>query len=222
MKTEEHAGKVAEIRSDDLESPVRALLLAHELPANDDAIDWLSQQIESARDCATFAFEHPRMAPRIARKLLNSTRTILEMAEEHNLSSREELQEVRRLRRFAEVELLRPATPSGPQIRPWLWYWCLEFLDTWRSLTSAPDGVWMREGDAPSPALKFLTACCGLVDVHVNASAILYAKRNAPSPSKKDWGLSSEEFREMAEQSQIAYEKFWQSKWMQKLHEPDL
>lgn len=117
----------------------------------------------------------------------------------------EELKLVKRLRLDAEIALLMPAS-HGPEVRPWLWPFCLNFLDIWSSSTARPNGAWASE--EPSPALAFLTECIRELDETVNEAAILFAK--------KSYGFDTEDERSQA------YEDWSQSELAQKMRERDL
>ncbi len=203
---------------EDLEEAVRTILQTHNLPAHENVVEYVVETVTCARWCAAERLERPKLPKRVATKLRNAMNTGLEIAQAGGLASPTELKVLRRLRRLAESDSLRPRSTPGPQIRPWLWHWSVEFLDSWRRLTTRPAGVYMTDSE-PSPALAFLVDCCRLVDPKVNARAILKAKELAPPPL---WGLSQEEFKKQQATAQALYEELWQSEWLQKLHEPDL
>ncbi|MGE0531982.1 MAG: hypothetical protein AB7G40_09425 [Hyphomonadaceae bacterium] len=207
---------------EDLEEAVRTTLQTHDLPPHEDAVEYVVEMIVCARMCAVEWLGERRMDKRAATKLRNAMRTGIDTALKYRLVEAEDLTTLRRLRRLAEVEILMPPAQSGPRIRPWLWFWCEEFLEIWRRTTDRQHGVWMTDADNPSPALGFLVDCCRLVDPTVNASAILYAKEHAGPRPPNAWEVSHADFATWSEQQHDTYNKLWQSEWMQKLHEHDL
>ncbi|MEZ5958402.1 MAG: hypothetical protein R3C27_14455 [Hyphomonadaceae bacterium] len=184
------SGQNDEARPEDIKEAVLTILQTHDLPAHENAVEHVVETVTCARWCAAERLERPKLPNRVATKLRNAMTTGLEIAQARELASPTELEVLRRLRRLAESDSLRPRSTPGPQIRPWLWYWCAEFLDAWRRLTTRPAGVWMTDSDAPSPALAFLVDCCRLVDPTVNTSAILNAKKKNPDPNSPLHGAS--------------------------------
>jgi hypothetical protein len=204
---------------EDLEEAVRTLLQRHELPDHEDALEAAVEMIVCARMCAAEWMGERRMDKRAATKFRNAMRTGIDSVLEYRLADAEYVKMLRHLHHLAEVEI---STESESNKHPWLWYWCEEFLDFWSRATDRLPGVWRRDADAPSPALAFLVDCCRLVDPSVSARVILYAKSKAEPRSPNAWELSPEDFARRSTEQHDAYNEFWQSKWMQKLHEPDL
>lgn len=174
---------------DALNHKIERLLEDAKLPTHAWAMDRLREDIEIAQALAAEPPERRRLPNREAKTLANAAERVLRAAAKHNLASREDLRIVRRLKRLAELDLLLPAF-TGPDVRPWLWACCQNFLETWRDLaidpetgTRRPHGLWER--GLPSPALAFLEACSQLVDPTVNTSAILTA-RDAAGPEASD------------------------------------
>lgn len=83
----------------------------------------------------------------------------------------------------AEVAM-RIGAPTRQPERASLWPACNGvLLPVWRALSDRPDGIWDRDGE--SPALSFLTACCGLVDPSITKHTIRGSQQLYRSGSRK-------------------------------------
>lgn len=189
---------------DELDAQIQELLAEQGLVVSGGAVARVRQDIEGARECAATRLERPRMRKRDAQKAQRAAQVLMELRA--NEATADELRMLRRIKRDAEVDLLTPPA-HGPSERPWIWWNCRLMLETWRLLTDAPDGVWSR--DEPSPALKYLTACCQLVDPTVTKSTILRSKTNWERAQRLEPDFES-------------YRAWSESELAQKLREPDL
>jgi hypothetical protein len=186
---------------DELDSKIATILARFDLPADAAAIERVREDVDIALDAAreTAALKLPKDA---AIDFVNAVKLIIRIARDYGLASEQQLLEIRRMGKQANVRL---ALTDKPIRRQWLGPCVANFRGAWEAITTKPSGL--HYGDDPSPALAFVTACCQIVDPEVNASAALRAYRD---------------FLSVREMTEAEYAEFCQSDLWRKLSRSDL
>lgn len=155
----------------DLNERIAAILVQFTLPSDQWSIERVREDVEIAQEAArdTAALKLPKQE---AIDFVNAAKLMLRTAQAYGLAKDEELRAIRRLGKQANVRLAVTARPISYH---WLGSCAANFRGAWEALTANPSGL--HYGDEPSPALKFVTACCRIVDESINESAVLRAYR---------------------------------------------
>lgn len=160
---------------DELDTEIAAILQQSDLPTDADAIERVREDVDIAREAArdTAALKLPRDR---AIDFVNAAKLVIRIAREYGLATEEQLEPIRRMGKEANLRL---AVTDKPIRRHWLGPCAANFKGAWEAITTKPSGF--HYGDEPSPSLKFATDCCKLIDLDVNASAVLRAYRDFSS-----------------------------------------
>jgi hypothetical protein len=186
---------------DDLDAKIAAILGEFELRGDDWAIKRVREDVEIAQDAAraTAALKLPKDA---AIDFVNAAKLVIRIAREYGLATEEQLKPIRGMGTQANVRL---AVTDKPRRRPWLGPCAANFRAAWEAITTKASGLHCR--DEPSPTLKFVTACCQIIDPTVKPSAVRRAYH---------------EYLAVREMTDEEYKAFLQSDLWQELSRSDL
>lgn len=168
------------------------VLRKHELRTDAWAQETLRDTITTMAEIAATSLDGPTLTRRDAEVVRNSAARLLEKARAFQLSSESDLVVVEMIKVKAElVHLVN--NRRGVEPRRWLGICCEDLLlNNWRAFTDRSDSVY-DWGDRQSPALLFLTDCCGLIDPSLTPASIYKAVKAFRREKKTDAATSDAE-----------------------------